>query len=78
MFLKDRVQLNLVLDPSVDELLTELATEAGVDRADIIRRGLGVLSACRHMRHTGGQTHLGFTSDPSKLDAELINVWPNS
>lgn len=57
-----------------DDLHLELACmarETGITIPDLIRRGLAVMKA---QRGQGKPAHLGFVSDPEKLDVELINV----
>jgi hypothetical protein len=65
--------VDLKISAEVDTLLDELSAETGCTKADIIRRGLAVMKGFQTQRKLG-QTHIGFTADPSKLDTEITGV----
>jgi hypothetical protein len=68
-----KVPLELVISAELDAEITEMAREAGIERADVLRRGLAVMKAFQ-MERREGRKHLGFVSDPGQLDTEIINV----
>jgi hypothetical protein len=51
----------------------ELADREDVTLAEILRRGLSVMRAYEQQIEVG-RTHLCFTSDPTKLDVEIVGV----
>lgn len=69
-----RVRINVELGPETAQKITELAEEAGVTKAEIIRRGIVLLSVYNEQRKNGAR-HLGFTKDPDALDKEIIGVF---
>ena len=66
-------RLDINISRSLDRELMDIAESAGISREDVLRRGLAVLKAFRQQR-SKGRKHLGFVSDPRKLDAEIVNV----
>jgi len=68
-----KVRLNVLLSTELDAFLKALAEEEGVSKAELFRRALSVLKAYQQQIKIG-RKHLGFTSDPSKLEAELVGV----
>ena len=66
-------RLNVAITNELDELIDELARDAGTSRADIVRRALAVMKAYKSQKKAG-RNHIGFTDAPEKLDAELLNV----
>ena len=69
------VRVRMAFDASGDlvDLLDELALQEGTTRADIVRRGISVLIVFRQQKALG-RHHLGFTSNPRVLDAEMLGV----
>lgn len=66
-------RLNLDISDDLHAYLTDLAERRSTTIADIVRRGLAVIKAVdKHA--SGGRNHMGFVSDPSRLDVEIINV----
>lgn len=66
-------RLSVNISHDLDRLIDQLASEANISRTDVVRRGLAVMEAFRQQR-AAGREHIGFVSDPTKLDAEIINV----
>jgi hypothetical protein len=66
------MRMMLSLDKEVSELLRDLALEEGVNRAEILRRAISVLKAFRMKKEKF--PHIGFVSDPTKLDVEITGV----
>jgi predicted transcriptional regulator len=66
-------RLDVILSDDLAADLDAIAAEAGVERHDVVRRGLAVLLAFREAR-ARGIGHIGFTSDPARLDVEIVNV----
>lgn len=67
-------RLSFDLDASLAEDFGEMAKEAGFDVAEILRSGLSVVKAFRDQR-TLGRKHLGFVSNPARLDAEIVGLF---
>lgn len=66
-------RLDFLISDDLDRELTAIAESAGIPRHDVLRRGLAVLKAARIARDRG-LPHVGFTTDPARLDLELVNV----
>lgn len=66
-------RLSVNISDDLDKLIDELADDANITRADVVRRALAIMKAYKQQKQVGRE-HLGFTSDASKLDAELLNV----
>lgn len=66
-------RLEMCISDSLDRDLSRIEVSAGIDRAEILRRGLAVMKAFRAEKARGND-HLGFVSDPRKLDLEIVNV----
>ena len=68
-----KVRMNVEFSPEVAELLEQLATEEATTKAEILRRAVSVLKAYRNQKSLG-RNHIGFTSSPENLDAELVGI----
>ena len=66
-------RLSVIISDDLDRLIDELAADAGTSRTDVVRRALAVLKAFKQQKKQG-RSHIGFVSDPTKLDAEIVNV----
>ncbi len=66
-------ELSVQISAELDFELTQMAVEAGVSRIDILRRGLAVMKGFRIAKLRGFR-HIGFVTDPKKLDIEVVNV----
>ena len=66
-------RLDLLISEDLDREITAIAEGAGIPRHDVLRRGLAVLKAARLARDRG-LPHVGFTTDPARLDLEVVNV----
>ena len=64
-------RLTLTLDTETHDYFTNLAREKRTDIAGILEQGLKLMRVAREQRKVG-RSHLGFTSDPTKLDVEII------
>lgn len=66
-------RLNLEISDDLHTFLTDLAVRRGTTVADLVRKGLAVIKAAE--RHAvRGPVHMGFVSDPSRLDVEIVGV----
>lgn len=68
-----KVRFNMEMTAELAGFIDDLAEIEGCTRTEIIRRALSVMKAFKQQR-TIGRNHLGFVSDPAKLDAEIIGV----
>lgn len=68
-----RVRYDLSMDADLYRDFQKMAREEGTDMADIIRRGLAVMLVFSQARKRG-HYHLGFVSDPKRLDVEMTGV----
>jgi hypothetical protein len=68
-----KVRLSIEVSKELAALLESLAEQEDTTKADIVRRALSVMKAYKEQANAG-RTHLGFTADPTKLDAELVGI----
>ncbi|SIQ57576.1 Ribbon-helix-helix protein, copG family [Rhizobium sp. RU20A] len=68
-----KVRMNIEVSADVAAFLDELAQEEGATKTEIVRRALSVMKAYKSQKDKG-RSHMGFVSDPSKLDAEIIGI----
>ena len=66
-------RLDFLISADLDRELTSIAESAGIQHHDVLRRGLAVLKADRIARDRG-LPHVGFATDPARLDLELTGV----
>lgn len=68
-----KVRMNIEISKEVADFLEELARDEGTSKTEIVRRALSVMKAYK-LQRLSGRTHIGFTSDPINLDAEIVGV----
>jgi len=68
-----KVRMNIELSQEVAAFLEALAQEECTTRTEIIRRALSVMKAYRQQKERG-RGHIGFVSDPAKLDVEIVGI----
>jgi hypothetical protein len=68
-----KVRMNIEVSKEVADFLDELAAAEATTKTEIVRRALSVLKAYKNQREKG-RTHIGFTDDPTKLDAEIVGI----
>ncbi len=68
-----KVRMNVELSREVADFLEELAEEEDTTKTEIVRRALSVLKAYKKQRERG-RSHIGFTSNPENLDAEILGI----
>lgn len=68
-----KVRLSIEVSKEFATLLDSLAKDEDTTKTEIMRRAIAVMKAYREQAKVG-RTHLGFTADPTKLDAELIGI----
>lgn len=66
-------RLSVNINEDLDDLINDIANDANISRTDVIRRALAVMKAFREQK-AAGRGHIGFVSDPTRLDAEIVNV----
>lgn len=70
---KGRVRLAMYVSAETARFLEELAISEGCTMTEVVRRGLSVLKAFQQQREVG-RCHMGFVSDRTKLDSEIIGI----
>ncbi|HEY4547628.1 MAG TPA: ribbon-helix-helix protein, CopG family [Pedomonas sp.] len=68
-----KVRMNIELSQDVAAFLEALAQEEATTKTEIIRRALSVMKAYRQQKDRG-RSHIGFVSDPAKLDVEIVGI----
>ncbi len=68
-----KVRMNIEVSKEVSDLLETLAAEEDTTKTEIVRRALSVLKAYKQQK-ARGRIHIGFTSNPENLDAELVGI----
>jgi metal-responsive CopG/Arc/MetJ family transcriptional regulator len=66
-------RLSVIISDDLDRLIDDLAADANTSRTDVVRRALAVMKAFKQQKELG-RTHIGFVTDSSKLDVEIVNV----
>jgi hypothetical protein len=67
------MRLSVTMTRELYDVLRPLAREKRTDIGGLIEQGLRVMEAAREQRKVG-RNHLGFVSDATKLDVQLIIV----
>lgn len=65
------VRLSLTIDRSLRDYFKQMSLETGLPFEQLLARGLGAIKAFQDQKKIG-RKHVGFVSDRTKLDAELI------
>lgn len=68
-----KVRMSIEVSQDVADFLEEVARDEDTTKTEIVRRALSVLKAFKQQKGKG-RGHLGFASDPTKLDAEMLGV----
>jgi hypothetical protein len=68
-----KIRLSIEVSNELASLLDALAVKEETTKTEIVRRALSIMKAYREQSSVG-RTHIGFTADPTKLDAELIGI----
>ena len=68
-----KIRLSIEVSNDLAALLDSLAEKEETTKTEIVRRALSIMKAYREQSSVG-RTHIGFTADPTKLDAELIGI----
>lgn len=66
-------RLNLDISDELHAYLSDLASQRGTTIADLVRKGLSVIKASERQA-AAGLPHMGFVSDPSRLDVVMIGI----
>lgn len=69
----EKVRLKMEVSSDLVKWIDELAEREGVTRTEIFRRALSVMKAATEQAAIG-RKHIGFTSDPSRLEAEIVGI----
>lgn len=69
---QDKVRVNLQVSAELNALWDSLAQNSGASRGEVIRQALALMKVAQDAKKKG--KHIGLTSDPSKLDAEIIGL----
>ena len=68
----DKIRLNLQLSKELAATLDEIAKSSGANRTDVLRQALALMKVAHETKQK--KRHLGITSDPEKLDTELVGL----
>jgi hypothetical protein len=68
-----KVRLSIEVSRELAALLDTLAESEETTKSEIMRRALSVMKAFKEQAAVG-RRHIGFTADPTKLDAELVGI----
>lgn len=71
--MSEKVRMNVDLSPELASFLEELARNEGATKTELVRRAISMLKAYKQQKERGRE-HVGFTSDPSQLEAELVGI----
>jgi predicted transcriptional regulator len=65
--------MNIEVSQDVAAFLEQLAEDESTTKTEIVRRAISVLKAYKSQK-AKGRSHIGFTSEADKLDAELVGI----
>lgn len=68
----EKVRLNLQLSADLNNILEEIAEAGTTTKTEVIRQALALMRVAHRVKNEG--KHLGITSDPNRLDTEIIGV----
>ncbi len=68
-----KVRMNIEVSQDVADFLEQIAKEEATTKTEIVRRALSVMKAYKNQRQVG-RSHIGFTSDPAGLEAEVLGI----
>jgi len=68
-----KIRLSMEVSEDVAKLINELASDTDTTKTEVIRRALSVMKAYKEQK-ARGRGHIGFTEDPTQLDAEIIGI----
>jgi metal-responsive CopG/Arc/MetJ family transcriptional regulator len=68
----ERVRMNLQVSAELNELLEKIAGDTGSNRSEVIRQALALMKAAYEAKQRG--KHIGFVSDPDKLETEIVGL----
>ncbi len=71
LFVERKVRLSLEVEQREFRYFQAMAREEGVSFDDLVERGIRSIQHFKQQRAIG-RTHMGFVTDRTKLDAELI------
>lgn len=70
--MSEKIRLSLQVTREVNRLLEDIADEAGTTKSDVLRQALALMKVAHDGKHSG--RHLGFVSDPKKLETEIVGL----
>lgn len=65
--------MNIEVSQEVADFLDQISKEEATSKTEIVRRALSVMKAYKSQRKIG-RSHIGFTSDPTGLEAEVVGI----
>lgn len=68
-----KVRMNVEVSQEIADWLDDLARDEATTKTELVRRALSVLKAYKKQKELG-RSHIGFTSDPKGLQAELVGI----
>ena len=68
----ERTRIHLEATPELRTEVEAAAAEAGLSMSQLFRMSFGLFKLYRRAKRDG--QHLGFASDPAKLDREIMEV----
>ncbi len=68
----EKVRLSLQLSSELNDILEEIAEAGTTTKTEVIRQALALMRVAHRVKNDG--KHLGITSDPSRLDTEIIGL----
>lgn len=68
----EKVRLSLQVTEELNRLLEEMADDSGTTKSDVLRQALALMKAARDGKKD--KRHLGFVSDPKKLETEIVGL----
>lgn len=68
-----KVRMHIELNETLDRELEAIAKDEGTTKSEIMRRSFSIIKAFKEQAKRG-RPYMGFVSDVSKLDAEMVGI----
>ena len=68
----EKVRLSLQVTEELNRMLEQMADEGGTTKSDVLRQALALMKVARDGKRQN--RHLGFASDPRKLETEIVGL----
>ncbi|HQT86502.1 MULTISPECIES: DNA-binding protein [Acidiphilium] len=68
----EKVRLNLLVSPELNDRLDTIAASAGATKTDVIRQAIALMEVAHQAKRES--KHIGIASDRNKLETEFVGL----